>query len=507
MKTLLHAEWTKFRTIRGWLVAALLGALLIVGFGVLPGQQGTCSARCALPRGPEGQEVTDRFEFVHRTLTGDGSITARITAFTGERPSEAGPPTAGLVPWAKAGLILKDGTKPGSSYAAVMLTGAHGVRFQHDYVHDGPGPAGNPRWLRLSRAGDTVTAAASTDGSTWHAVGSATVKNLPGTVEAGLFTTSPQYSQVSTQTFGTSGAFGGPSTATAVFDHVSLNGHTSDARWRTGEVGGVRDDPAGAPPADAPGDGSRAGSAGPEADAHQAGGVFTLTGSGDVAPAVSGVNGLGTSLTQTLIGTFVGLILLVALGALFLTAEYRRGLIATTFTATPARGRVLAAKALVLAAVAGVLGAAAAAAAVTLGRAVLRGNGVYVNPVPFVTESRLVLGTGLLLALCAVLALAVGSVIRKSAPALVVVLALTVLPYLLAMTVLPSGAAQWVLRVTPAAAFAVQQSAVQYAQVDNLYTPPNGYFPLPPGAGLAVLAAWTAAALVLAAYLLRRRDA
>ncbi len=41
-----------------------------------------------------------------------------------------------------------------------------------------------------------------------------------------------------------------------------------------------------------------------------------------------------------------------------------------------------------------------------------------------------------------------------------------------------------------------------------LYAPFSGYFPLSPRRrASAVLAAWTAAALALAAYLLRRRDA
>jgi hypothetical protein len=38
-------------------------------------------------------------------------------------------------------------------------------------------------------------------------------------------------------------------------------------------------------------------------------------------------------------------------------------------------------------------------------------------------------------------------------------------------------------------------------------TPPNGYFPIGAWAGLAVLAAYTAAALGTAAWLVRRRDA
>ena len=53
----------------------------------------------------------------------------------------------------------------------------------------------------------------------------------------------------------------------------------------------------------------------------------------------------------------------------------------------------------------------------------------------------------------------------------------------------------------------VQQSIRQYPQVTGDYTPGNGYFPLAPWAGFAVLCAWAAAALALALFLLRRRDA
>ena len=59
----------------------------------------------------------------------------------------------------------------------------------------------------------------------------------------------------------------------------------------------------------------------------------------------------------------------------------------------------------------------------------------------------------------------------------------------------------------PLAAFAIQQSTPQYPQVSNVYTPVNGYFPLAPWTGFAVLCVWTAVALALAAALLHRRDA
>ena len=116
-----------------------------------------------------------------------------------------------------------------------------------------------------------------------------------------------------------------------------------------------------------------------------------------------------------------------------------------------------------------------------------------------------------LVAVVAVLALAVGTMLRRSAAAVTVVIVAIVLPYLLGVvSVLPAGAADWVLRITPAAAFAVQQALPQYSQVTALYSPGGsggGYFPLAPWAGFAVLCGWAAIAVALAMVLLRRRDA
>ena len=82
-----------------------------------------------------------------------------------------------------------------------------------------------------------------------------------------------------------------------------------------------------------------------------------------------------------------------------------------------------------------------------------------VLPVDVLTEVRVVVGTAALLAVAAVFALAVGTMLRRSAAAVTVTILLIVLPYLLAVTsVLPAGPAQWLLRITPAAAFAITQS-------------------------------------------------
>jgi hypothetical protein len=86
--------------------------------------------RAGVPVGPEGGTVTDTFYFVHQSLAGDGSITARVTGLSS------------LAPWDKTGVIVKNGTGQGSAYAAVLVTAGHGVRMQYDYTHDTAGLSG-----------------------------------------------------------------------------------------------------------------------------------------------------------------------------------------------------------------------------------------------------------------------------------------------------------------------------------------------------------------------------
>ena len=110
--------------------------------------------------------------------------------------------------------------------------------------------------------------------------------------------------------------------------------------------------------------------------------------------------------------------------------------------------------------------------------------------------------------MAAVFTLAIATMVRRSATAILIAIVAIVIPFVLsAPPGIPTSLVDWLLRVTPAAAFALQQPAPQYYQVQANYIPSSGYFPLAPWAGFAVLCAWTALALVLAAYLLRRRDA
>src|SRR5439155_17494251 len=116
-----------------------------------------------------------------------------------------------------------------------------------------------------------------------------------------------------------------------------------------------------------------------------------------------------------------------------LTAAYRRGLIRTTLAASPRRGRVLAAKAIVIGSVTFATGLVAAAVAVPLVDRLERNKGFSVFPVTSLTGLRVIAGTAALLAVAAVLALGAGAVLRRSAGAVTAVIVLIVLPYILAV--------------------------------------------------------------------------
>ena len=534
----LRAEWTKFRTMRGWVVAMLAAAVatalapialasIATSNDPMTCVHGTCQVESSdIATGPDGAAVTDSFYFVHQPLAGNGSLTAAVSSLHGTGPLPVAPvkvpkghppispgPFPGqprTQPWAKAGILIKAGTRPGSPYAAIMLTAGHGVRMQYDYTHDIAGPAAvpsatAPRWLRLARSGDTITGYSSADGRHWSTVATVHLAGLPATAQAGLFVASPDY-LFETQSFG--GGDQGvdlPTQASAVFGHVSKRGDFPASAWASGQAGfAMRPNP----DISRTCNGSPCGSLSRQAGhVRQSGGTFTVAGSGDIAPFVPIVDPLQVAF----LGTLFGAIAVIALGALFITGEYRRGMIRTTLAASPRRGRVLAAKAIVIGSVTFAAGLAGAAVAFPVATAKLHALSWKppVWPVWSLTSQvgvRMVLGTAALLTVTALLALAGGTILRRSAGAITAVIGLVIVPLVLSV-VLPTAPADWLLRYTPAAAFSLQTSTLRYPQVNTGCIPYHGCYPLAPWTGFAVMCAWAVLALAVAAVLLRRRDA
>jgi hypothetical protein len=471
--------WTEFRT-RGRIVAVACAALLTVLPGLLLAvsdrsscSEGTVEVECPTdPVGPGGEAVSDQFSFAHRPLGREGTITARLTSMTGiitYPPPNHDDIPPGLAPWAKTGLIVKDGTARGSSYAALVMTGHHGVRMQHDYVHDTAGSPGEltaPRWLRLTRSGDTVTGEESADGERWTTVGVVEVPGLPETVQAGLLATSPGDLTLVPTGLGASAAQARFTQASGVFDNVAVDGApvTGWAATRIGEMGHTDWEKF----HKAPG-------------VVESGGAVEVTGSGDIAPG--GTVG-GHRVEGLLVGLALGLVVLVVVAARF---------------ARQRDAGTVASRAVVVGAVSFAAGLVAAAVVIPAGSAILRANGGGVLPVPWLVELRVMVGVGVIAAVTAVLALAVATLARRTWVAILAVVAAVVLPYALgAVPLLPDEVSRWLLRVTPAAGFAAQQSIEEFPQVVAHYAPSTGYYPLPWWAGPLVLCGYAAAACGLA---------
>ncbi|HET9330913.1 MAG TPA: PQQ-dependent sugar dehydrogenase, partial [Steroidobacteraceae bacterium] len=137
----------------------------------------------------------DSFQFVYQSLTGDGSITARVVSQTNTNA------------WAKAGVMFRETLDPGSRNAFVPITPTSGIVFQGR-----PSPGGStttfnygptvaaPYWLRLVRAGSTFTASISADGSSWTALGQTTI-SMASQVFVGLAVSSHHNGTLSTAVF------------------------------------------------------------------------------------------------------------------------------------------------------------------------------------------------------------------------------------------------------------------------------------------------------------------
>ena len=226
-------------------------------------------------------------------------------------------------------------------------------------------------------------------------------------------------------------------------------------------------------------------------------GLSLLLASGSSSTGGGGDNDL---VRDSLVGVYLALFAVVAFGVVSITSEYATGLIHSTFTAMPRRGRVLLAKAFLVGVSVLVAGLVASATSFVVGQHVLRDNG-YTGPgYPAWTlhdgpAQRAVVGSALLLSAIALLSLGVGAILRHGAAAITTLLALLFVPLVFANT-LPEQVRELVQKASPGAGFAVQQTV---ARQDAL--------PIGPWIGLGVTFAWAAAALLLGVVLIRVRDA
>ncbi len=192
-------------------------------------------------------------------------------------------------------------------------------------------------------------------------------------------------------------------------------------------------------------------------------------------------------------GIFLAQLAIGVLGVLVMTSEFGTGMIRATFTAMPQRRLVLAAKAVVFAAAAAVVGIGSSFAAFFAGQAVLSGKGVGVS-ITAPGALRSVIGAGLYLTVLGLLAIGLGAIIRRTAGSIATVFGIVfVLPILVAQ--LPSSWSEPISKYLP--------SSAGLAIIGGT----RGATTLAPWAGFGLFCVYGAIALVLGGVALTRRDA
>ena len=204
----------------------------------------------------------------------------------------------------------------------------------------------------------------------------------------------------------------------------------------------------------------------------------------------------------SLTGIMLGQAAVATLAVLAMSSEYSTDMIRVTLAAMPRRPALLAAKAAVLTGVVLAAGAIAVGASLLAGRLLEPGNGFTAGN-GFVPLSlahgptlRAAAGSVLYLALVALTSLGAATALRDSAADIAVVLGLLyIFPVLGDVALNPV----WQHRLER---WAPMNAGLAIQATRNL-----GKLPIGPWAGLGVLAAWAAAALLAGGLLLRLRDA
>ena len=201
----------------------------------------------------------------------------------------------------------------------------------------------------------------------------------------------------------------------------------------------------------------------------------------------------------SLTGVYLGQAVAALAGTTAIAAEYGTGMIRVTLTAIPHRGRLLAAKALVLAALVLAASALAVGASMLDGLLTLPGHGFTAASGSGLVSGAMWRAAGcavLYLTLVALLGLGVATAVRDALVATGITLGLL---YLFPVAASLAG--------DPAVARHLEQISPMYASLDSQSATGLSALPLSPWQGLGVVALWAAGALLAGWLVLRVRDA
>lgn len=130
------------------------------------------------------EEVSDSIRFAWRSLTGDGTVTARVTSFAANNGGKA-----------FGGVMMRSSLNRESTNVAASLISGGGVRFtrrfeEASYTEPTALTLRAPYWVRVKRVGNNFTGYRSEDGITWVQQGSTSViATMPANALWGLAVT------------------------------------------------------------------------------------------------------------------------------------------------------------------------------------------------------------------------------------------------------------------------------------------------------------------------------
>lgn len=123
--------------------------------------------------------TADAFHYVWQPLSADGSIVARVASVENTNA------------WAKAGVMIRESLTAGSKHAMVVVSPSSGISFQRRATTGGTSTSTTvtgitaPRWVRITRSGNTLTTDYSSDGTSWTSLGSASI-TMAANIQIGL---------------------------------------------------------------------------------------------------------------------------------------------------------------------------------------------------------------------------------------------------------------------------------------------------------------------------------
>jgi regulation of enolase protein 1 (concanavalin A-like superfamily) len=139
--------------------------------------------------------TTDNYRYVYQTLSGDGSIVARVSVLQNTGTS------------ARVGVMIRDTLSNNSRMASLSVNGSGAWRWQRRTATGGSVSTTNSSsgtapnlWVRQVRSGNTITASRSTNGTTWATIGSVSV-TMAANCYIGLETASGSTTATNTSSF------------------------------------------------------------------------------------------------------------------------------------------------------------------------------------------------------------------------------------------------------------------------------------------------------------------